>query len=172
VAVEMRCCHVKHKGEIWHLDLGGEGATIRDAAGNVRAEFTPEQAAAAFTLPSFSESIKQFRAPINGEEWYFDVGKEGLKEIRAFMDAGVVAAGPEALKSLRSKAIRDLLVGAAMAVGGAVLSVMSFQQAANNPQGGTYYVTYGLVIAGLVALGRGGYQLSRHNRLKQIAEQR
>jgi hypothetical protein len=172
VAVEMRCCHLKYKGEIWRLDLGGEGTTIRDAAGNARSEFKPEEAAAVFRLPSFSESIKQFRPPVDGEEWYFDVGKDGLKEIRAFMDAAVVAAGPEALQAMRSSAIRELLLGAVLAVAGVVMSIGSFMAAANNPQGGQYYVTYGLVIAGLVVNGRGGYQLARYKRLKRVAGQR
>src|SRR4051794_10259596 len=114
VAVEMKCCHLKHKGEIWHLDLGGEGAAVLDPAGTVRAEFTPEEAAGAFKLPSFSESIKQFRLPIGTEEWYFDVDKDGLRQIKAFMDAAVVASGPGAVQALRSAGLRDVGLGAVL----------------------------------------------------------
>lgn len=168
----MKCCHVKHKGEIWHLDLGGEGAAVRDPAGNVRAEFTPEEAAGSFKLPSFSESIKQFRLPVDGQEWYFDVDKDGLRQIKAFMDAAVVAAGPGAINALRTAALRDLVLGVLVTLGGIGLTVFGYMKAANDPQGGKYYVTYGLVIAGLVMVGRGIVNLSRYNRLKRVAEER
>ena len=43
--VPMRCCHLKHKGEGWVLDLGEDGAEVRDSSGSVRAQFTREEAA-------------------------------------------------------------------------------------------------------------------------------
>jgi hypothetical protein len=168
----MRCCHLKHKGESWTLDLGDEGAAIRDAAGKVRAEFAREEAAEQFLLPSFSESVKQFRAPVEGELWYFDVARDGLKEIKACLDQSVVAAGPEAMKAIRNRAIRETLIGSAGVIGGTALTVGSYLHAAQNPGGGEYYVTYGLILFGLVLLGKGIYGFLRYGQLQKLAQAR
>ncbi len=134
--VPMRCCHLKHKGEAWVLDLGAEGAEVRDASGDVRAQFTREEAAESFLLPSFSESIKQFRVPVDGELWYFDVAKNDLKEIKAYINQAVVAAGPEAVVAVRNRAIRDGLIGLGGVAAGVALTLGSFFNAAQNPVGG------------------------------------
>jgi hypothetical protein len=82
------------KGEPWTLDLSDEKAEVRDAAGQVRATSTRDEAAEQFLMPSLSESIKQFRVPVDCELGYFDVAKPELKEIKAYIDRALVAAGP------------------------------------------------------------------------------
>jgi hypothetical protein len=165
----MRCCHRKHKGERWVLDLGDEDAEVRDASRDVRAQFTHEEAAGKFLLPSFSESIKQFRVPIDGELWYFDVEKSDLKEIKTYINQAVVAAGPEAVAAVRNVAIRDSLIGLACVAAGVGLTALSFVQAAQNPQEGRYVVTYGLILGGLVMLGKGVYGFVRYGQLKKMS---
>lgn len=168
--VQMRCCHLKHKGEVWTLDLGDNRAEIRDSGENVRAEYTREEAAEQFLMPSFSESIKQFRAPIDGEIWYFDVARPDLKQIKAFIDQAMVAAGPEAVRAVRNHAIRDTLIGlAAVSIGGA-LTIGSYLQAAQDPNGGEYVVTYGAVLFGLVMIGKGIYGFMRHGQLQTLSQ--
>jgi hypothetical protein len=166
----MRCCHLKHKGEAWVLDLGDEGALVRDASGRVRAQFTREEAAGAFLLPSFSESIKQFRLPVDGEIWFFDVAKNDLKEIKTYINEAVVAAGPEAVLAVRNTAIRDALIGLACIIAGVGLTVWSYIRATQNPEDSGYVVTYGLVLVGLVMLGKGVYGFVRYGQLKKMSQ--
>jgi len=130
----MRCCHVKHKAEAWTLDLSDEGAEIRDAAGDLRSRFTREEAASEFLLPSFSESIKQFRAPVEGELWYFDVVKNDLKEIKAYINQGRGGCWPRGGAGVRNVAIRDGLIGLACIAAGVGLTVWSIVRAAQNPK--------------------------------------
>jgi hypothetical protein len=163
----MRCCHLKHKGEAWTLELGDKGAEVRDASGAVRAQFTREEAAGEFLRPSFSESVKQFRVPVDGELWYFDVAKDGLKQIKAYIDQTVVAAGPEAVVAVRNAAVRDTLIGLACVVGGTALTLGSFFAA---DDGGGFVVTYGLILAGLVMAGKGVYGFLRYGKLKKMTQ--
>jgi hypothetical protein len=167
--VRMRCCHLEHKGEAWTLDLGDDRAEIRDAAGNVRGEYTSAEAAEQFLLPSFSESIKQLRAPIDGELWYFDVPRDGLKQIKAYLDRAVVAVGPEAIRAVRNQALRDCLIGLGGVLVGTVLTVGSYLRAAQNPDGGGYVITYGLILFGLIMLGKGVYGFLRYGRLQKLS---
>jgi hypothetical protein len=168
--VPMRCCHLKHKGEVWGLDLGDDRAQIRDAAGNVRAEYTRCEAAERFLLPSFSESIKQFRAPIDGELWYFDVARGDLKQIKAYIDQAVVAAGPEAIGAVRRRAVRETLLGIGGLAVGTALTMGSYLHAAQDPGGGEYVITYGVILFGLVMIGKGIYDFLQHGQLQKLSQ--
>jgi hypothetical protein len=167
----MRCCHREHKGEVWTLDLGADGATVQDARRAVRGEYGRAEVAEQFRLPSFSESVKQLRIPIDGELWYFDVARADLKEIKAYLDQAVVAAGPEAVRAVRNRALRDTVIGAGVFVAGVALTVGSYLRAAQNPAGGQYVVTYGLILVGLVMVGKGVYGLVRYGRLQKLAQE-
>ena len=169
-SIEMKCCHVKHKGEVWTLDLEDDGVSITDASGAQRTYLERAEAEKSVLLPSFSESIKQLRAPVDGQTWYFDVAKPDLKTIKAYLDAPVVAAGPEALTAIRTRGWRDVAIGIGAAVLGVGISVAGYLSAANNPNGGGgYTVTYGLVIVGLCMIARGIYNLLRYSKLKNGA---
>jgi hypothetical protein len=165
----MKCCHLKHKNEVCTLDLNDDGAQIRDAAGNVRAQFTRDQAAQ-FLLPSFSETVKQFRAPVDGELWYFNVARDDLKQIKAHIEQAVVAAGPEAVSTVRNRAIRDALIGLGSVGLGVALTVGSDSHAGQDPQGGEYFVTLGLVLFGLVMIGKGVYGFLRYRQLQKLSQ--
>jgi len=170
VILHMQCCHLNHKQEVWTLDLSDDGALIRDAGGNVRAQFTRDQAAGQFLLPSFSESVKQFRAPVDGELWYFNVARGDLKQIKAFIDQAVVAAGPEAVGAVRNRSIRDALIGIGGVGLGVALTVSSYLHASQDPQGGGYVVTWGLVLFGLVMIGKGVYGFLRFRQLQKLSQ--
>jgi hypothetical protein len=169
MSIRLRCLHKDHKDETWKLDLDGDPVTLKDESGTVVWEMPANVAITQFQMPSFSESIKYFGILFGKEIRQFDVSKEGLKEIKTFLNKSVLAAGPEAVAAVRTKAIRDLLLGAACAIGGVVLTVGSYTAAAQKPEGGKYTVTYGLVIFGLIMLGRGVYGFVRHNQLKSLA---
>jgi hypothetical protein len=170
MSIPMKCCHRDHKGETWALDLGEERAALRDAAGAVRGEFTREEAARQFLMPSFSESIKQFRIPVDGQLWYFDVAKPDLAQIKAYIDQSVVAAGPDAVRAVRSAAIRDGAIGALAVAAGVGITVFSLMRAENDPEGGMYFVMYGPILVGLVMLGKSVAGFLRYTKLKAHAD--
>lgn len=167
--IDMRCCHAQHKGETWILELGKDDARVIDAAGAVRGEFTRAEAHENFHLPSFSESIKQFRVPVDGQLWYFNVAKPDLQQIKAYLDESVVAAGPEAVQSVRNRALRDGAIGVVALAIGIGITLFTLLRADANPEGGEYVVMYGPMIFGVVMLGRGVFGLMRYSRLKSVS---
>ncbi len=170
--ISMRCYDAKHKGEEWVLQLGKKGARVLDEYGEVRAEFTRGEAAGSFVLPSFAQSIKHFCVPIDGQIWHFDVSKPEIQQIKSFMDHSVVAAGPAAVQAVQTQAIRNLLIGIAATIGGTVLTVGSLVMAAQQEGGGRYVVTYGLIIYGLVMVGKGIYGFVQHGKLQGMTRGR
>ena len=170
MAVQLRCVDRDRKGEMWSLDLGSERVVVQDASGTPVAEFTPEEAVGHFQMPSFSENVKYFGIALGDAIHRFDVPKDGLKEIKALINRSILSAGPEAVLSIRNRAIRDTVIGAACSVGGIVLSVGSYQAAANNPEGGKYTVTYGLILFGIAMLCKGIYGLIQYGQVRGLAE--
>jgi hypothetical protein len=167
--IELRCIEKKHKNELWELRLGREKVWVTNAAGEVVGEFEPDDVSRYFQLPSFSESIKYFGILLGERWWRFNVDRDGLRRIRNYINRTIVAAGPEAVQAVRNRALRDLVVGVLLAVAGVVITVVTYSIAANKPGGGKYYITYGLVIVGLVMAGKGTYGFSQYSSLKRMA---
>jgi hypothetical protein len=119
-------------------------------------------------MPSFSESIKYFGIVIDGKVQRFDVPRAGLKEIRAFTYRVTLASGPEAVRAVQRRAIRDTLIGAVCVVAGIALTIGAYLAAANKLRDGRYSVFYGLVLFGLVMLGRGIYRFRQYRELQRI----
>jgi hypothetical protein len=170
VSISMRCCHLQHKGETWTLDLRDEQAQIRDAAGKVRGEYPRTEVNDLFLMPSFSESIKQFRAAIDGEMWFFDVAKDDLKQIKAYLNQSLASGGIDAMLPVRNRGFRDLLIGLAAIVVGVGVTVASYLNAAQKPEGGEYSIVYGAVLFGIIMFGKGIYGLVRYQALKKLLE--
>jgi hypothetical protein len=167
MAIQLRC--VDHKSEVWSLDLGGEAVVVRDAAGASVGEFTIQAAAGHFQLPSFSQSIKYLGITLDATVYRFDVSKDDLRQIKALINRSILSAGPQAIRSVRNRAIRDTLGGAACAVGGVVLSVVSYLSAANNANK-RYTITSGLVVFGLIMFGKGVYGFRQYGQVKRISD--
>jgi hypothetical protein len=170
MSVTLRCVDKQRKGEVWTLELEDHKAVIRRPTGDVAGAFSPADAVERFQMPSFSESIKYFGVRLGDELHRFDVAKSDLKQIKLFINRTIAAAGPEAVQAVRNKAIRDALIGAACIVAGIVLSLGSFLAVADKPEGGTYYVAYGLPLFGLIMVGKGIYGFMQHGQLKQLTE--
>jgi hypothetical protein len=143
---------------------------VRDASGASVAEFTPEEAVGHFQLPSFSENVKYFGIALGNSVRRFDVSRDGLQEIKGLINRLIHAAGPEAMLEIRNRAIRNMLLGIACAVGGVALSAASYRTAANKPEGGKYTVTYGLVFFGVAMLCKGIYGFMQYNQVRSLAE--
>lgn len=61
----------------------------------------------------------------------------------------------------RKAGIRNFVIGLCLTFLGAVVTAVGYALAANRPGGGSYIVTYGLVIAGIAQAIRGLIQMSR-----------
>ncbi len=169
MAISLRCVDRDLKGETWSMEIG-DTVTVRDAAGKAVAEFTPQEAPAHFQMPSFSANIKYFAIALGDSMRRFDVSRDGLREIQALSHRAVASAGPEAMRAVKMRAIRDIALGLACAILGGVLTVGSYMSAANQPGGGKYTITYGVVLFGLVVLARGIYGLIQHGRIERVAQ--
>jgi hypothetical protein len=167
----MRCRHRKHKGEVWLLVLNKAFARVRDEDDEIRAEYDREETPHCLLLPSFSESIKHFRVAIDGEMWPFEVDKRDLKDIKDYLNESVVVAGPEAIRAVGQRALRDLLVGLALSVVGIGVTVGTLAYAASSPEGGQYIITHGLIVCGLVMVGKGIYGFVRQSHLQKLAQE-
>src|SRR5262245_45934226 len=105
MAVQLRCVDRGRTGWVCWVDSDGEKVVVRDAAGKPVGEFTPEEAAGHFQMPSFSENIKYLGIALGGAIHRFDVPKDGLRQIKALMNRSIASAGPEAVRSVKSRAI-------------------------------------------------------------------
>lgn len=102
--------------------------------------------------------------------WYFDMGRTGLKQIKTYMDQAVVAAGPQAVRAVRNRALRDTLIGLGGAALGTVLSIGSYLHAAQAPGGGEYFVNYGVILFGLIMIGKGVKGFLRYGQLQKLSQ--
>ncbi len=157
--------------EKWSLDLSGDVVTLRDPAGSVHLECAPDEAVQRFQMPSFSESIKHFGVYVGDHLLEFQPLDQGLAEIKSFLNRRILIAGPEAVFAVKNAAIRDTLIGAAVALGSIVLTVGSFIAAAKNPEGGSFHLLMGLSLFGLVMFGKGIYGFVQYRRILRLAEE-
>lgn len=168
MGISMTCVDKDEKGSVWTLDLGADEVVLRDAAGRPAARIPVGEAGGRLVLPSFSENVKYFAVPVGDQFRRFSVPRQGLKEIRAYVNRQTAAAGPEAVTAVRNAAIRDALIGIAAAVGGVVLTTLSYMHPIAQPGGSKFKVAYGLVLFGLVMICKGVYGYLRYNQIKAM----
>lgn len=92
---------------------------------------------------------------VNGEEW---LRIEDAAGQAGFLPPGTKVASGEALPAIeeyvkRPVALGKILLGAVLSIGGTAMSIGSFQEA--QQKGGTYVVTWGAVLYGIVLLIQG-----------------
>jgi F0F1-type ATP synthase assembly protein I len=66
---------------------------------------------------------------------------------------------------LRRRAIRAIVLGAVLALVGIVITGATYASASSSPDGGVYFVPWGLIVIGLLWLIRGVAALIRSSRL-------
>lgn len=168
MTVQLRCMDKDRKGESWTLDLDGDPVTVTAPDGQVMMSLPPDVVVKFFQLPSFSESIKYFSIQFGTQLRSFDVSKEDLKQIKALINRSLAAAGPEAIAAVKKKAIRDVLIGVGGIIAGIGLTVAGFVVAAQKPEGDKVTITFGLVIFGLVMVGKGIYGFQQYRQLTKM----
>jgi uncharacterized membrane protein len=68
---------------------------------------------------------------------------------------------PDVARALRAAGLRQIVIGAVLAVIGIVVTVVTYRHAASSSSGGTYLVAWGPVVFGAVSMVRGFRNLVR-----------
>jgi hypothetical protein len=167
--VQLQCVTKPHKGTVWWLRLTDDGqAVLFDPAQVVVRAVGAHEAGAAFRMPSFGQSIKYFGVYVNGGLIEFSAQKTDMQAIQAFLDQGVLAGGTDGVAKLRNQGYRDIVVGGVLTVAGVGVTVLSYM--AVSSRGGRYYLTWGVVLWGLITFFRGVGKVGRAGRLAPHAQ--
>ena len=76
-------------------------------------------------------------------------------------------AGASNLASIaRNRGIRQIVIGAIIFVIGLIITVASYSSASSPPTGGTYFVAYGPMIIGVIAIIRGAIAVAQAQKLR------
>jgi hypothetical protein len=156
-------------GESWTLDLGEEGVRLLDPKGEAASEFPRAEADHRILLPSFSENRKAIwflSAPDRVVQ--FNPDKPAVAAIKDYLNQSIALAGPEAITDLRRKGYRDLAIGAISTVAGIVITAISLANPTPRGDGqGKSMIFYGLILFGLIEIGRGVAALMRASRIQK-----
>ena len=84
-------------------------------------------------------------------------GKKGLnpQSAKTLVNMLVDTDVPPPKDMIREAAWHEMKIGAIIAVAGIVISFMSYQNAVNSPEGGTYTIVWGIVVFGIIIFGKG-----------------
>jgi hypothetical protein len=159
------------RGQLWSMEWDPDFVIVRDAAGTVVWQAPPQDAVQSFRMPSFSDSIKYFGIQIGSELHEFELAREDLQRMKDFLDGAIATSGPDAVRSIRKKAIRDLVIGALLTLIGAATSAMLLAKVVELKGRGPGRLTFGCLIFGVIMLSKGIYGLRQHRRVEALAAQ-
>jgi len=169
MSIDLTCVERGHKGEQWTLSLESDAVVAAGPDGSVMGRWTPQQAVDRFTFPGLSD--KYFTIAWENGSLRFKVARQQLQQIKEFGNVTVSAEGVEAIDHLRSKAVRDVVIGSLSTLGGLAATFGTVYLAARSAGGGVYVVTYGLIAVGLTEPGRGITGLNRCRQLKKLSDE-
>lgn len=150
----------RYRDQEWALELGDEEVRVLNQKDAVVVEFPRAEAVGRFQLPSFWDSVKYFGITVSdGEIERFDVSPKGMEMIKEYLENVTIDAGPDAIRSYLRSGLVMVVIGLALATVGIVGSIMSYNEAAANPEGGSYRISWGMVLFGIASLCKGGYNL-------------
>lgn len=66
---------------------------------------------------------------------------------------------------VRMRGLRQVMIGAAIFIVGLLITVFTYHSASTSSTGGTYFVAYGPMIIGLIAVVRGLIAMARASKL-------
>jgi hypothetical protein len=165
MSIEFRCAESGRTNDVWNINITPGHAAIIGPRGEELTRLTPDQAAGVFQFPSFSDNIAKFGLRDGDRTVRFNVSKEGLAQLRSFIDRVIVAQGPEVVLEFKAKAMKSIAIGTAALLGGVGVSVAGYLLAANNPNGGRYTVFYGLAIFGVITFVKGVQNFNHYSKL-------
>jgi hypothetical protein len=155
-------------GDLWTLDLGEDALRLLDPQGAVTSEFPRAEADRRILLPSFSENRKAiwFLAAAD-RVVHLNPDKPAVAAIKDYLNQSIALAGPEAIADLKKKGYRDLAIGAVSTVAGVVVTAVSLAHPSPSADGqGKSTIMYGLILFGLIMVGRGIAALIRASKIQ------
>jgi hypothetical protein len=168
--VWLRCKDKRFPQGDWLLVLHAEGGTLTNSEDIVRANSPPEHAHERFQFPSFWESVTNLGVRTDkGELVSFVPDAAAVAQIKEYLQHALAAQGSDAVRGARTKGWWMIVGGLAVTVVALVVMAATMVLAFTNPEGGYYFVTIGIVIAGVILLVRGVVVLNRANQAAQIA---
>jgi hypothetical protein len=164
MGTSLTCALKPHRGEVWQLDDGDDGLVL--LAGKKVVTVIPHGLASLRVhLPSFFGS-RYITVDLGGGNLVcFEPKAKDISRVRQLVEASLNRNPRAAAAALDRKANRDLLIGGGSMLLGLVITVWSFIAAG---PGGTFVVTTGLLVVGLIEVIRGIYFKSKAGERKQF----
>ena len=158
-------------GTPWTLELGDDAIRATGPPTLPTFEIPRGEAERRITLPSVAANRKTIGVTLGGGKYVeLTSEKSALAALRAYFNAALAAAGPEAIRSLRARGWRTSLFGAAMLAGGVLFLVQSLNDPALAAKGeGTMTIYRGLILVGMIVTGQGIWTLNRAGRAARIS---
>jgi hypothetical protein len=161
----------KH-GTPWTLDLGEASVRVTGPPTLPQYEIPRAEAETRIGLPSLLENRRTIGIALGGGKFVeLSPNKQAVAALKTYFDGAIAAAGPEAIRSLRSRGWRTTLVGAAILAAGVVLTATAREGPGVDAKGdgmSTFY--HGAIAVGLVVVLRGVWTLARAARVGRSLE--
>jgi hypothetical protein len=157
-----------HQGEEWQFQVDGRAARLVGLDGQTVATFTPDEAYQDVDVVRFAKSGHNIGITVAGEELRFTAWPKAYKGIKAFRELSTLAASAPELQSLRRGGLIRLVLGAALFVGGGILSLDGLLRLGGFGGGGEFYIFYGAILFGAVFLYQSYYYYAEARRLAQL----
>jgi hypothetical protein len=153
----------------WVLELTGDWVRVLDHEDRSAGKWSPAKGVARFQMPSFWASRKKFGIVLEDGAIDFDVGAKDLRKIQAYADRVYVGEHPDA--PTRALIFGGLMVagGLAMIVVAAAVWYLTYERAANNPEGGRYLIWTGGIFVGICTACQGVYKMCQYSKWKRLA---
>lgn len=157
------------KGQWWDLEFTEESLTLFDPAGQVALQLAPADVVTNVTVPKFGGDTNSTRFVVGAAVVSLALSGQSLSLVKKIRDRGLVAMGPDTIRVVLRVAVRDFVLGTLLFIGGIIISLVGYWAAAKSPNGGSFYVLWGVSVLGFAWACRGIYGFFHYFRLKALA---
>ncbi len=156
-----------YAGEEWQLRPTDDGLALFDEEGDRVTDIPDAEVSLRIVFPSFWASIRHLMiVDNNGHQLEFQPDSQAVARVRKLVEHCLYRDPENAARTMRGKALRDLAIGGGSFILGTCITAGTWLAA--GPKG-TFYVTTGLLLAGIIEIVRGLIWLLRAARLGAIA---
>jgi hypothetical protein len=160
----------KDEERYWVLKLTDEGATIEDHTGEVRGNFSLRTVREMIMMPSFWKSRHHLEIQTKMGLQSFDLTARQKRDLQFWLDQAYVRLYPDAPTRVVWVSLGMMLGGFTIALVGAIVSYISYEAAAQNPEGGNYVVLTGVLGMGAILALQGLVKLFEYPHWRRVSE--